>query len=321
MRSVIGALVALALVTEAGAAAAATLYVTNTRSDSISVLDTETFEVLDTIPLGRGKANRMAFHPDGRTAWVVFDKSHDIGVVDTETRTLRRRVKIGGNPYNLAFTPDGRYLVVLDWASETSTDEVIFYDVVAGRIDGRVEVSTWPAHAVFSPDGTRLYVSGETAGDLTVIDVASRTIAARVVHGGGDAMGLAPSVDGKVLYAAAGENRAIVKIDTATHQPVGTIPLPGIVHEATLTLDGKYLYATLRRANRVVVVRTADDKIVASIPQKAWPDLVIMEPGGRHAFVTNRYADLVTVIDVTTHKQVHAIPVGKAPHGMALRPR
>ncbi|MBI2494832.1 MAG: hypothetical protein HYV94_22400, partial [Candidatus Rokubacteria bacterium] len=85
----------------AAPAAAATLYVTNTRSDSISIIDTNTFEVLGTIPLGKGRPNRVAFHPDGRTAWVVYDKSHDLGVVDAETHTLLRRVRIGGNPYNL----------------------------------------------------------------------------------------------------------------------------------------------------------------------------------------------------------------------------
>jgi YVTN family beta-propeller protein len=302
-------------------AAAASLFVTNTKSDSISVIDTNTFEVVATIPVGRGKPNRVMFHPDGKWAWVVYDRSHDLGVVDADARKLVKRVKIGGNPYNLNFTPDGRYLLVLDWASDTSTDEVIFYDLQTEKIDGRVEVSTWPAHSLLSRDGKRLYVSGETAGDLTVIDVASRTIVARHVHGGGDAMGLALSLDGKVLYAAAGENKSILKIDTATNKPIAAIALPGIVHESTLTLDGRYLYATLRRANRIVVIDTATDKIVTSIPQKAYPDLVTMEPTGRYALVTNRWADHVSVIDLTTHAQVRTIPVGKAPHGMALRPR
>ena len=108
-------------------------------------------------------------------------------------------------------------------------------------------------------------------------------------------------------------------MDTATRQAVGAISLPGIVHEATLTLDGQFLYTTLRQANKIVVVRTPDDKIVATIPQPSYPDLVVMEPTGRYAFVTNRYADAVTVIDVKTHRQVKSIPVGKAPHGMALR--
>ncbi len=309
------------LVAQPAPAAAATLLVTNTKSDTISVIDTETLEVTGTIPLGKGKPNRVAFHPDGRTAWVVYDKSHDLGVVDVDARRFLRRVRIGGNPYNLAFTPDGRTLCVLDWASDTSKDEVIFYDLAAGRVDGRVEVSTWPAHGVFSRDGRLLYVSGETAGDVTVIDVASRASVARVVHGGGDAMGLALSPDGKILYAATGENKSVLKIDTATHKVIGEIGLPGVVHEATLTLDGAYLYTTLRKMNRIVVVRTADDGIVATIPQKGYPDLVTMEPTGRHALVTNRSADLVSVIDLRRHAQIKTIPVGRAPHGMALRPR
>ena len=77
---------------------------------------------------------------------------------------------------------------------------------------------------------------------------------------------------------------------------------------------------TLRKANKIVVVSTADDNIVKMIDSKGYPDLVTMEPTGRYAFVSNRYADAVSVIDVTTHKEVRRIKVGKAPHGMALRP-
>jgi len=299
---------------------ASTLYITNTKSNSVSIIDTNTLEVVRTIPLGSGKPNRVVFQPDGKLAWVVYDKSHDLGVIDAESRKLVRRLEIGGNPYNLSFSPDGRRLYVLDWSSDTSNDEVIVYDLQAEKIDGRVEVSTWPAHGVFSRDGRLFYVSGESAGDVTVIDTARYQTVGRIIHGGGDAMGLALTVDGKVLYAAAGENKAVLKIDTATNKVLGTIPMPGIVHESTLTLDGKFLYVTLRKTNKVVVVRTEDDKIVATVAQRGYPDLVMMEPTGRYALVTNRYADLVAVIDLKTHAQVRTIPVGKAPHGMALRP-
>src|SRR5262249_30214274 len=175
-----------------------------------------TLEVVATIALGPGKPNRIVFQPDGKLAWVVYDKSHDLGVVDAETRKLVRRVRIGGNPYNLAFTPHRRYLYVLDWSTDTMNDETIMYDLAAAKVEGRVEVSTWPAHGVFSRDARLFYVSGESAGDVTVIDTTKREIVGRVVHGGGDAMGLALTADGKLLYAAAGENKAILKIDTAT---------------------------------------------------------------------------------------------------------
>ncbi|HEY2991446.1 MAG TPA: cytochrome D1 domain-containing protein [Methylomirabilota bacterium] len=321
MRSLVSLLAAFVLTLTAVPVGAASLFITNTKGESISVIDTTTLEVTATIPLGKGKPNRVVFHPDGKTAWVVYDKSHDLGVVDADTLKLVKRVRIGGNPYNLNFTPDGRHLLVLDWSSEVSNDEIIFYDLETDKIDGRVEVSTWPAHSVFSRDGSRLYVSGETAGDVTVIDVAKREVVARYVHGGGDAMGLAMTVDGKTLWTAAGENKAVLKIDTATNKPVASIALPGVVHEATLTLDGRYLYTTLRKVNKIAVVDTTTDRIATLIPQKGYPDLVTMEPTGRYALVTNRYADLVAVIDVKTHTQVRTIPVGKAPHGMALRPR
>jgi YVTN family beta-propeller protein len=314
-------LAALQAVVLAPPAPAATLFVTNTKSDSISIIDTGTLEVVGTIPLGRGKPNRVVFHPEGRYAWVVYDKSHELGIVDADARRLVKRVRIGGNPYNLAFTPDGRYLYVLDWSSEVSQDEVIVYDLHGERVEGRIEVSTWPAHGIFGRDGRLFYVSGETAGDVSVIDTVTRAVVQRIVHGGGDAMGLALTADGKRLYAAAGENKAILKIDTATHRVLGEIPLPGVVHEATLTLDGQFLYATLRKANKIVVIRTADDTIAATIAQRGYPDLIIMEPSGRYALVSNRYADQVAVIDLSTHREVRSIPVGKAPHGMALRPR
>jgi YVTN family beta-propeller protein len=314
------ALAAVVVLAVAAPAAAASLYITNTKSSSISIIDTDTFEVTGTITLGQGKPNRIVFHPDGKAAWVVYDKSRDLGIVDAESRKLVKRLKIGGNPYNLNFSPDGRYLYVLDWSSDTSNDEIIVWDLKAEKIEWRLEVSTWPAHSVFSRDGRFFYVSGETAGDVTVIDTTTRSAVARIIHGGGDAMGLALTADGKTLYAGAGENKAVLKIDTATNKQTASIAVPGVVHETTLTLDGKFLYVTLRKANKVVIVSTADDKIVKVVDSRGYPDLVTMEPSGRYALVTNRYADAVSVIDVSTHKEVRRIQVGKAPHGMALRP-
>src|SRR5438445_4613223 len=155
----------LAAVLGAGVPAwAATLFITNTKSESVSIIDTDTLEVVGTIPLGGGKPNRIVFHPDGKTAWVVYDKSHDLGVIDAEARKLVRRVKVGGNPYNLAFTPDGSHLLVLDWSSDTSSDALILYDLKAEKIDGRVEVSTWPAPGAFSRLGKALCAWGGTGG-------------------------------------------------------------------------------------------------------------------------------------------------------------
>ena len=94
-----------------------------------------------------------------------------------------------------------------------------------------MEVSTWPAHGVFTRNGKTFYVSSETAGNLAAIDTASRKII-YTVGTGGDAMGLALTADQPWLYAVVGEEQKLVKVDTATNTAVGTIPLPGIVHDS-----------------------------------------------------------------------------------------
>ncbi len=68
-------------------------------------LDTETLEVVATIPLGKGKPNRIAFHPDGKAAWVVYDKSHDLGAVDVASHTQVRAIPVGKAQHGMALRP------------------------------------------------------------------------------------------------------------------------------------------------------------------------------------------------------------------------
>ena len=98
---------------------------------------------------------------------------------------------------------------------------------------------------------------------------------------------------------------------------------PYFSHRRTIDILGKSDRHVARlRVPASAPVRPGHDKedLDYSIGQLR-PDLVTMEPTGRRALVTNRWADLVSVIDLASHNQVRTIPVGKAPHGMALRPR
>jgi YVTN family beta-propeller protein len=304
----------LALAAGAVSAGADELYVSNTHSGTISVIDTGRDEVVATVALGGGVPNRIVLTPDGTQAWAIHDKSRAISVVDVAARKVLRRVKIGDWPYNLTFTPDGRYCWVLDWGD---VSKLLIYDVQKGALDGEIEVSTWPAHGVFSRDGKLFWVTSETAGNVTVVDVAQRKII-EVLPSSGDAMGLALTADGQHVFVANGEDRTVSKIDTRTHRIVATGKVNGVNHDAVLTPDGRFLYVTLRKANRIAVLRAEDLDVVSEIPQPGYPDLVVMASDGTKAYVSNRQANLVTVIALPDHREIKRIPVGKGPHGMAL---
>ena len=55
----------VAMLAAAAPASAATLFITNTKGESASIIDTDTLEVVGTVNLGQGKPNRIVFHPDG----------------------------------------------------------------------------------------------------------------------------------------------------------------------------------------------------------------------------------------------------------------
>ena len=116
-------------------------------------------------------------------------------------------------------------------------------------------MSTWPAHGIFSRDGKLFWVTSETAGNVTVVDVPQRKIL-EVLPSSGDAMGLALAADGHFVFAANGEDRTVSKIDTRTHRIVATGKVKGVNHDAVLTPDGRFLYVTLRKANRIAVLRS-----------------------------------------------------------------
>lgn len=314
VRSVLGALLALVLLLPV--AEAAELYVTNTYSGTISVIDTDRDEVIATIPVGGGVPNRIALTPDGRQAWVIHDKTRKISIVDPAARRVLRQMKIGEWPYNLAFSPDGRYCWVLDWGD---VSRLLIYDIGKEAVEAAIEVSTWPAHGIFSRDGRLFWVTSETAGNVAVVDTVQRKIL-EVLPSGGDAMGLALTRDGQYVFAANGEDKTVSKIDARAHKIVASVPVKGVSHDAVLTPDGRFLYVTLRKANRVSVIRTHDLEVEAEILQPGYPDLVVMSPDGTKAYVSNRHANVVSVIGLADHRELRRIPVGKGPHGMALGP-
>jgi YVTN family beta-propeller protein len=164
--------------------------------------------------------------------------------------------------------------------------------------------------AVFSPDGTRAYISqtrfsqtGPSAPVLTVIDVANSTAIDTVVLGSTDgaggalAEGVAISPDGKkvyvvnLLYSAGAPffTSQISIIDTATDTIIGTISI-GADAGISITPDGTKLYAVDSAAGVVTVVDTATNTATAIIPVGAFPNSVgnFIQPAPKFAGTPGR---------------------------------
>ena len=83
-------------------------FVGNGGSESVSVFDTGTNQVVGSpIPVGLGPFG-IAITPDGGTAYVTNIDTGEVKVIDTRTKqVVGSPIMVGGGPEGIAITPDG----------------------------------------------------------------------------------------------------------------------------------------------------------------------------------------------------------------------
>jgi YVTN family beta-propeller protein len=77
------------------------IYVSNGRAGTVSVLDSHTYELLNTIKVGV-RPWGMALSPDGKLLYTANGPSNDVSVVDLDADKEIARVKAGASPWAVA---------------------------------------------------------------------------------------------------------------------------------------------------------------------------------------------------------------------------
>jgi PQQ-dependent catabolism-associated beta-propeller protein len=168
--------------------------------------------------------------------------------------------------------------------SET-TSMAHFIDTSTNEVVDSVLVDTRPRFARFTPDGSKVWVSSEVGGSISVIDTKTWKIAK------------------KITFAVPGVRPELL-------QPVGM----------EFSKDGKLLFAALGPANRVAVIdtKTYAVKQYVLVGQRPWH--MALDPDGTKLYVANGLTNDLTVIDVPTLEAVKSVPVGRLPWGVAVMP-
>jgi YVTN family beta-propeller protein len=88
---------------------AKSLYVTNRRAGTISVIDFATREVTDTWEVG-GSPDMLQLSPDGTQLWYADRYHGTVSVVDTRSGKLLHRIPVGYYPHGITYFPNvGRF--------------------------------------------------------------------------------------------------------------------------------------------------------------------------------------------------------------------
>jgi DNA-binding beta-propeller fold protein YncE len=211
-------------------------------------------EVRDVIDVGDVTPYGLAFTPNGRTVFVAFAASGQVGVFDA-TSYAYDTVDVGDDPTFIVITPDGRkaYAIIeqhLRVVAIRTADRRIVADIdLAGRD---------LQDAVISPDGERLYVANRQVRRIEVIDTAADILLAPIADpfsldlvDSPRAVGISP--DGAYLFVGsvrlttpggsdfAGEVKMIRLSDGTV---IDAEPMPNNPRRIAVSDDGRRIYVT-----------------------------------------------------------------------------
>ena len=306
------------------------VYVPNRRLNDVYVIDPATFKVVDRFRVGINPQHVVPSW-DLRTLWVTNNAEGrtdgSLTPIDPKTGKAGRAIPVE-DPYNMYFTPDGAFAIVVAEALK----RLDFRDphTMALRWSLATPQCAGINHADFSIDGRYAIFTCEFQGSLVKIDLIHRKVLGYLkLSKRSKPQDIRIFPDGKVFYVADMRADGVFVIDGDSFTEIGLIKTGVGTHGLYPSRDGKKLYVCNRGSNKVSgpphgkgsvsVLDFATHKIEAtwSIPGGGSPDMGNVSADGKYLWVSGRYDDVVYVFDTTTGK-VKTIPVGSEPHGLTV---
>lgn len=299
----------------------ALVYVPNSDSNTVDVISQRTFHVVAHFNTG-ALPQHVTPAWNLKTLYVDNDAGNSLTPINPQTALPGKPIPVE-DPYNLYFTPNGKYAIVvaerlkqLDFRNpDTMKLEHTLNVPMCGGVD----------HADFSVNGRYMYASCEFASRMIEVDTQTlRVIRTLNLDKGGSApQDVKLSPDGRTLYVADQDNAGVWEINPATFRVIGFTKTGAGAHGLYPSRNAQFLYVSNREAGSVSVMSFATNKVIKTwvLPQPASPDMGGVSADGRTLWLSGRYNGVVYAINTITGRLRAKIVVGSGPHGLCVWPQ
>lgn len=296
------------------------VYVPNTNSNTVSVIDPATYKVIETIQVG-AQPQHVVPSWDLKTLWVNNNRGHTLTPIDPATGVAGKPVEVH-DPYNLYFTPNGKYAIVM-----ASLDrQLVFRDPRTMSPVKTTPVSCYGVnHADFSADGRYFIVSCEFSGELLKVDTEKMEVVGqqKLPFQGAMPQDVKLSPDGKTFYIADMMAHGMWVLDGETFTTPALLPTGRGAHGLYISRDSRTMYISNRGEGTISIFDFAQNRLTKkwSLPGGGSPDMGGVSADGKVLWLSGRYNAEVYALDTATGRQLARIPVGAGPHGLAVYPQ
>jgi len=294
------------------------IYVPNSGSNSVDVIDPRTYRIIRHFKVGR-QPQHVTPSYDMKSLWVLSDLGDSITFINPATGKNGRTLKIK-DPYNMYYTPDGKYAIVV----AERIHQLDFRDAQTMRLVKSLPLSCRGVdHMDFSANGRYLIASCEFSGKVAKVDVETQTLIGTLdLPGAGMPQDVKLSPDGEVFYVADMHANGVHLIDGEHLRVLGFLPTGKGAHGLYASRDSKVLYVSNREEGSISIIDFATRKVVRrwEIPHGT-PDMGGVSADGKVLWLAGRYSREVYAIDTADGHLRARIRVGKGPHGLCVYPQ
>jgi YVTN family beta-propeller protein len=116
------------------------LWAAHSRDGGVSIIDTSTNKVTETIPGLTKRSNRLKFTPDGKRVLISDPEGQQVVVLDASTHKVLQRIDIPGFPLGILIPPDGKraYIAVNEGG------KLAILDLTTMKVAGEISVGGAP---------------------------------------------------------------------------------------------------------------------------------------------------------------------------------
>jgi YVTN family beta-propeller protein len=309
------------------------LYVTNEVSGDMTIIDSGTYNVIATVPLGK-RPRGIHASPDRKTIYVALsgspiagpgvdestlpppDKSADgIGVFDVAQKKVVRVIKGGSDPENFDLSKDGSQIFI----SNEDDAAISVIDIASGTVVKSAKVGEQPEGVKLTPDGKLVWVTSEETGTVSVFDpVAGKVV--KTFKVGHRPRSIAFMPDGLHAYVNAENDGSVVVVDAVKQRAIKPILLgkPGEIKPMAVLMapDASRLFVSTGRGHMVFTIDPATNKVLGSVEAGQRPWGLALSSDGKTLYSANGPSNDISVIDTATNTVTKKIKAGKSPWGV-----
>jgi YVTN family beta-propeller protein len=231
------------------------------------------------IPVGNVPTD-VAVDGTGTLAYVTNQHSSSIGVIDLTTDTQVATIEVSGDPFRVKLSPDGKSLFVTG-----NADSLFIVDVPSREIKARVAVGLDANGLALDYTATRLYVSNQSDGTVSEVDLSTNTVL-RSIAVGGHPQELVLSPGGTLLFV--GDESGSVQIwSLRDGTKRGNISVPGGAFAMAVSPDWRQLYISSALGGAVYLIDWKTGLRLKQVTTGGMPRRIGFTADGTTAVVAN----------------------------------